>query len=53
MPKGIFIHLGLNFVDPKHYDGWDGGLRACEADANDMAKIAKDPAATAQPQRSC
>ena len=42
MPKGISIHLGLNFVDPKHYDGWDGELRACEADANDMAKIAKD-----------
>ena len=42
MPKGVSIHLGLNFVDPKHYDGWDGELRACEADANDMAKVAKD-----------
>lgn len=42
MPKGISIHLGLNFVDPRHYDGWDGELRACEADANDMAKIAKE-----------
>jgi metacaspase-1 len=42
MPKGISIHLGLNFVDPRHYDGWDGELRACEADARDMAKVAKD-----------
>jgi hypothetical protein len=42
MAKGLSIHLGLNFIDPKHYDGWDGELRACEADANDMAKIAKD-----------
>ena len=41
MAKGISIHLGLNFVDPRHYDGWDGELRACEADANDMAKLAK------------
>ena len=41
MPKGTSIHLGLNLVDPKHYDGWDGELRACEADANDMAKLAK------------
>ena len=42
MPKGISIHLGLNSVDPKGYGGWDGQLRACEADAQDMAKIAKD-----------
>ena len=42
MPKGFSIHLGLNAVDPKGYGGWDGQLRACEADAQDMAKIAKD-----------
>lgn len=42
MAKGISIHLGLNLVDPGHYDGWDGELRACEADANDMAKVAKE-----------
>ena len=42
MPKGLSIHLGLNAVDPKGYGGWDGQLRACEADARDMAKIAKD-----------
>ena len=42
MPKGLSIHLGLNAVDPKGYGGWDGQLRACEADAHDMAKIARE-----------
>jgi hypothetical protein len=28
-------------VSPTHYSGWDGQLCACEADANDMANIAK------------
>ena len=41
MAKGYSLHLGLNFVDPKHYGGWDGELAACEFDANDMAAIAK------------
>jgi metacaspase-1 len=41
MPKGLSLHIGLNFVDPKHYDGWDGELAACEFDANDMAALAK------------
>jgi hypothetical protein len=40
--KGISLHIGLNSVDPKHYGGWDGPLKACEADAEDMAKLAKD-----------
>ena len=40
MPKGISLHLGLNFVDPGHYSGWDGELLACEADALDMRAIA-------------
>jgi hypothetical protein len=35
------LHLGLNAVDPKHYGGWSGNLVACEADAEDMAAIAK------------
>jgi hypothetical protein len=35
------LHLGLNAVDPKHYGGWPGTLNACEADAEDMAAIAK------------
>lgn len=41
MKKGISLHLGLNYVDPKHYNGWDGELFACEADANDMTALAK------------
>lgn len=35
------IHIGLNSVDPDHYDGWDGALMACEFDADDMQKLAK------------
>jgi|SRR3954447_4486190 hypothetical protein len=41
MAKGYSIHIGLNLVNPAHYGGWDGRLRACEADANDMAAIAR------------
>jgi metacaspase-1 len=41
MPKGLTLTIGLNAVDPKHYAGWDGALNACEADADDMADIAK------------
>jgi hypothetical protein len=40
-PKAISLHLGLNLVDPDHYEGWDGPLSACELDAHDMASIAK------------
>src|SRR3954469_21230797 len=35
------LHIGLNFVDPAGYDGWDGQLAACERDAEDMLSIAK------------
>jgi len=46
MAKGLSLHIGLNRVDPNHYqDGngnpWDGALTACEADAHDMAALAK------------
>ncbi|HMV50006.1 MAG TPA: caspase family protein [Blastocatellia bacterium] len=41
MPKGISLHIGLNKVDPAHYDGWNGALTACEFDAKDMAALAK------------
>jgi hypothetical protein len=41
MAKGISLHLGLNAVDPHHYQGWSGELNACEADADDMEAIAK------------
>ena len=33
MPKGHSLHIGLNSVDPAQYEGWDGQLAACEADA--------------------
>lgn len=41
MPAGISLHIGLNRVDPDQYEGWDGQLTACEADAVDMAALAK------------
>lgn len=41
MAKGIALHIGLNSVDPKRYEGWSGPLNACEADANDMADLAQ------------
>ncbi|HEY8207384.1 MAG TPA: caspase family protein [Myxococcaceae bacterium] len=41
MSKGISLHIGLNAVDPAHYQGWDGELNACENDAKDMAAVAK------------
>ncbi len=41
MAKGLALTMGLNAVDPKHYGGWSGELNACEADAEDMASIAK------------
>ena len=40
MARGISLHLGLNKVDPAHYDGWDGALTACEFDADSMESIA-------------
>jgi hypothetical protein len=39
---GYALTIGLNSVDPTHYQGWSGPLMACEADANDMAAIALD-----------
>jgi metacaspase-1 len=41
MAKGISLHIGLNAVDPSHYGGWTGPLVACEADAEEMAAIAR------------
>lgn len=40
-PKGLSLHVGVNTVDPNHYDGWDGKLTACEADALDMEALAQ------------
>ncbi|HZL24395.1 MAG TPA: hypothetical protein VFC05_13805, partial [Nitrososphaeraceae archaeon] len=39
--KGLALTIGLNFVDPSHYAGWDGQLSACEFDAEDMTDVAK------------
>src|SRR5262245_45076828 len=41
MAKGLSLHIGLNSVDPNHYQGWPGTLVACEADAKDMSLIAQ------------
>ncbi|MFM7845276.1 MAG: caspase family protein [Planctomycetota bacterium] len=41
MAQGISLHIGLNSVDPMHYQGWSGDLAACEYDAKDMAALAK------------
>ena len=40
MARGMSLHIGINRVDPDHYDGWDGALAACEFDARDMEAIA-------------
>jgi metacaspase-1 len=39
--QGQSLHIGLNLVSAKHYEGWDGPLAACENDARDMAALAK------------
>ena len=39
--RALSLHIGLNAVDPVHYQGWDGVLGACEYDAEDMAAIAQ------------
>ncbi|MDB5868086.1 MAG: peptidase caspase catalytic subunit p20 [Polaromonas sp.] len=40
MPKGISVNIGLNFVDPDAYSGWDGQLAGCINDARDMNALA-------------
>jgi hypothetical protein len=47
MASGIALNIGLNSVDPVHYQGWSGPLNACEADANDMADLARAQGFTA------
>ena len=44
--RALSLHIGLNSVDPKHYEGWSGPLAACEFDANDMAAIARSQGMT-------
>lgn len=38
--QGRSLHVGLNRVDPAHYEGWNGALRACEQDARDLEAMA-------------
>lgn len=33
------LHIGLNFVNPKSYGGWDGKLTGCVNDAKSMKSI--------------
>ncbi|MFB7538847.1 caspase domain-containing protein [Streptomyces zaomyceticus] len=42
MATGLALHVGLNRVDPARYEGWDGTLIACENDAHDMARLARN-----------
>ena len=48
MPKGLALAIGLNSVNPKHYEGWSGELNACEADASDMRDVARSRKFTVQ-----
>ena len=40
MAKGIAVNIGLNFVNPAAYNGWNGELSGCINDARDMNQIA-------------
>ena len=40
-PRALGLHIGLNLVSAKHYEGWDGPLAACEFDARDMAALGR------------
>lgn len=40
--KGLSLHVGLNSIDPVHYQGSSGLLVACEADAEAMRAIAEN-----------
>lgn len=40
MTKRRSLHIGLNSVDPKKYNGWDGALAGCVNDANAMRDVA-------------
>lgn len=41
MPRGYSIHVGLDSVDPAHYEGWGGGFTSCEADARSHMELAQ------------
>lgn len=50
MPIGLSINIGLNHVDPSHYQGWDGALAACEFDAQDLSNVAEQQGIAATTQ---
>ena len=41
MPRGLSLHIGLNRIDPAHYDGWDGALPPASSMPSDMQGIAE------------
>ncbi len=41
MAQALSLHIGLNYVNPAAYDGWDGELSGCINDANAMKRIAE------------
>lgn len=36
------VHIGINQVDPQHYQGWNGPLKCCENDARYYYSLAKN-----------
>lgn len=40
--KGQALIIGLDSVDPAHYNGWDGKLSICEKDAEDVKSTIAD-----------
>ncbi|HYZ68623.1 MAG TPA: caspase family protein [Mycobacterium sp.] len=40
MAKRRSLHIGMNYVDPAKYGGWDGALSGCVNDANAMRDVA-------------
>ena len=41
LKKGISIHIGMEYIDPEHYNGSDGALRTCGKDCLDMQELAE------------
>lgn len=39
LTEGLALHIGLNEIDPRSYDGWNGRLDAGENDALAMAEL--------------
>ena len=48
MARRKSLHIGLNYVDPDQYGGWDGELAGCINDANDMKQVAESRGFTAE-----